>query len=62
MLRAEGISSKHETEANQFAADLLMPLKLVNQLIAEELNTLPAFPEKLVLSKVTLSIKMGVPA
>lgn len=61
MLRAAGMSSAQETQANQFAADLLMPYDLINRAISMGYNTVEKLAEQFQVSKVAMSIRLGVP-
>ncbi len=55
-----GILPEHETEANQFAASLLMPKNIIDQLRASNLSA-EEIANKLQVSHHAASIRMGVP-
>lgn len=61
MLRAEGMSSRQEQEANRFAADLLMPFDLINREMTAGNNTVSGLADKFGVSKVAMAIRLGVP-
>jgi Zn-dependent peptidase ImmA (M78 family) len=61
MLRAEGISSKYEVEANAFAAELLMPFPLIEKLVNEGCNEVSALAKKLQVSEIAMAIRLGYP-
>jgi hypothetical protein len=50
-----------ETQANQYAADLLMPWKLINQLQNAGSTDLPSLANKLAVSRQALAIRLGLP-
>ena len=52
------ITSKHETQANQFAASVLMPESLVNKLHDEFGGNLDELSKKLQASKQAISIRL----
>lgn len=61
LLRAEGFSNWMETQANQFAADLLMPYPLLEQYIQAGHKTVPALAKAFGVSEVAMSIRIGSP-
>lgn len=61
MLRAAGMSSSQETQANQYAADLLMPYELINRATQMGFNTVDALAEQFQVSKVAMAIRLGMP-
>lgn len=54
------ITQKHETEANQFAAELLMPRETVDRMIADG-RTVAQMADDLGVSRHAMSIRAGVP-
>lgn len=50
-----------EAQANQYAADILMPINLINIELANGLNTIEELADKFQVSKSAMSIRMGVP-
>ena len=54
-----GLSSRAETEANQMAADILMPYALISKLIDEGADTLEKIAERLQVSLAALRIRLG---
>jgi Zn-dependent peptidase ImmA (M78 family) len=50
-----------ETEANQFAADLLMPYHLILQLKDQGVTEIDQLAEKLRVSQQALKIRLGIP-
>lgn len=61
MLRSKKLSDRNEVEANQFAADLLMPLPLVNRLIAQGIRDVSSLAKHLQVSDVAMAIRLGHP-
>jgi Zn-dependent peptidase ImmA (M78 family) len=55
-----GLSSKQETQANQLAAEILMPFPLIEQLMAQGNRTIEELAEALEVSKAAISIRLGV--
>ena len=55
------LSNKTEAEANAFAADLLMPWTLINDLAEQGVTTPRALAERLEVSEVAMSIRLGMP-
>jgi len=56
-----GLSSRQETEANEFAADLLMPWSLIQKLTAAGVTTAEGLAEALQVSQVAMNIRLGIP-
>ncbi len=56
-----GLSSREETQANQMAADILMPFKLIKKLMDEGETTLEGLTKRLQVSPVALKIRLGLP-
>lgn len=50
-----------ESEANRFAANLLMPRKLVWEFVEQGVDTVEELAEKFNVSKSAMSIRLGVP-
>ena len=61
LLRAEGFTGQQETQANAFAADLLMPRDMIDQKMAEGVTTVEALAKAFGVSKVAMSIRLGLP-
>lgn len=61
LLRAEGLSSRQEREANQFAADLLMPRDLIAQAMRDGYTEVDSLAELFKVSKVAMAIQLGLP-
>jgi predicted transcriptional regulator len=55
------LSGPQETQANYFAADVLMPWSLINQLQAAGNKELPTLAQQLGVSKQALAIRLGLP-
>jgi len=49
-----------EREANEFAADILMPWALINSLMAEGCDELPKIADRLKVSRQALAIRLGL--
>ena len=56
-----GLSSREETQANQMAADILMPFGLLNKLLDEGENTVDGLAKRLQVSLAALKIRLGLP-
>lgn len=56
-----GITAKEETEANRFAADILMPFSLIRSLIAAGIRTPDQLASKLQVSIPAIRIRLGLP-
>jgi Zn-dependent peptidase ImmA (M78 family) len=56
-----GLSSREETQANQMAADILMPFKLISKLMDDGESTLEGLAQRLQVSLVALKIRLGLP-
>jgi len=54
------LSNKKETEANQLAADILMPFHLIEKLMAQGTRTLSELADALEVSKSAMAIRLGV--
>lgn len=61
LLRSDSMSNAMEREANQFAADLLMPFPLVNQIIASGVRDLTSLARNLKVSEIAMGIRLGHP-
>ena len=55
------LSNKEETEANKFAADVLMPYALIDSLTAQGVDTPERLAEALHVSCVAMNIRLGLP-
>lgn len=60
LYRSEHLSGAQETEANKFAADILMPFHLL-QNFARSVNNLDELARKFGVSKHALSVRLGIP-
>ena len=56
-----GLSSREETQANQMAADILMPFPLINKLVDQGETTIEKLAKRLQVSLPALKIRLGVP-
>jgi Zn-dependent peptidase ImmA (M78 family) len=54
-----GLSDKMEAEANKLAADILMPLSLIETLIAQGKTSIEELAEALEVSKTAVGIRLG---
>lgn len=61
LLRANGLSTLIEQQANRFAADLLMPFPLINRLFQEGVTTVSALARRLQVSEIAMGIRLGHP-
>jgi len=61
LYRAVGFSSKQEVEANKFAADILMPWHLLDQMVHSEPTTIEDLADRFEVSEVAMSIRLGFP-
>jgi Zn-dependent peptidase ImmA (M78 family) len=57
-----GLSSREETQANQMAANILMPFRLINKLIDDGESTLEGLAKRLQVSSIALKIRLGLSA
>ena len=55
------LRGRFESQANRFAANLLMPQKLVREFIAQGVDTVEELAEKFEVSRSAMSIQLGVP-
>jgi Zn-dependent peptidase ImmA (M78 family) len=56
-----GLSDNMEAEANQLAADILMPIPLIEKLIAQGFRSIEELADKLEVSKTAIGIRLGAP-
>jgi len=56
-----GLSNREETQANQMAADILMPFPLINRLVDEGESSIEKLAARLQVSLQALKIRLGVP-
>ena len=61
LLRAEGLTGYQETQANAFAADLLMPRDLIAQKMAAGVTTVAELAKAFGVSQIAMSIRLGLP-
>lgn len=60
-LYRSGLPSTIETQANNLAAEILMPWHLIDQAMREGYNTVPLLADIFNVSKSAMSIRLGVP-
>ncbi len=56
-----GLAHWQETEANNFAADILMPWELINKLTDAGVNTPEALATAFNVSQIAMNIRLGLP-
>ncbi|ADP70678.1 protein of unknown function DUF955 [Rhodomicrobium vannielii ATCC 17100] len=61
LLRAQGLSNTLESQANRFAADILMPYELIQTLVDQGINGIDALANSLQVSQIALAIRLGHP-
>jgi Zn-dependent peptidase ImmA (M78 family) len=61
LLRSDGLSNATESQANKFAADLLMPYPLIDSLVREGVTGIDALAIRLQVSQIALAIRLGYP-
>lgn len=61
LLRAEGLTGGQEAEANNFAADLLMPRDLITQMMESGVGSVKDLAAAFKVSQVAMSIRLGLP-
>ena len=61
LLRAHGMSNRQELEANEFAADLLMPWELINQAMDSGITTVDDLASHFKVSRLAMGIRLGLP-
>lgn len=61
MLRAEGMTNWQETEANRFAADLIMPRDLISEAIESGTTKVSDLARLFHVSEIAMSIRLGLP-
>ena len=60
-LRAEGMTNWQETQANQFAADLLMPMDLISRAMDDGTTSVSGLAKLFKVSEIAMSIRLGLP-
>jgi Zn-dependent peptidase ImmA (M78 family) len=60
LLRAEGLTNSQESEANRFAADLLMPRDLIADAMKNGTTTVSGLASLFKVSEVAMSIRLGL--
>ena len=60
-LYRSGLSGSLERQANNYAANLLMPWHLINNAVEEGANSIEELAEKLKVSRTAMSIRLGIP-
>jgi len=61
-LRSDSLSNDEEVEANKFAADLIMPRPLINELMRSGNKSVKGLAKALNVSEVAMAIRLGHPA
>lgn len=61
LLRSEGMSNQQEKEANRFAANLLMPMELIEKEMASGNSSVSGLARKFQVSPTAMSIRLGLP-
>ena len=61
LLRSDGMSNRQEVEANKFAASLLMPMDQIEKAMAEGYNTPEKLADRFQVSRIAMSIRLGLP-
>lgn len=61
LLRSTGISNRQEREANEFAADLLMPRDLIEQALKDGYTSVEKLADLFKVSKIAMGIRLGLP-
>lgn len=61
LLRAAGMTSAQETQANRFAADLLMPRNLIDLAMTEGHTSVRQLASLFQVSEIAMSIRLGLP-
>jgi len=56
-----GLSTSEEVAANNFAAQILMPMDLIQKLISEGVNDVPALAARFQVSQPAMKIRLGIP-
>ena len=60
-LYRSGLSGRLEVEANNFAANILMPWHLIDEALENSADSIQQIADKLEVSKSAISIRLGVP-
>lgn len=61
LLRAEGFTGYQETQANAFAADLLMPRELIQRKMEQGITSVADLARAFGVSQIAMSIRLGLP-
>ncbi|MGU3399217.1 ImmA/IrrE family metallo-endopeptidase [Brucellaceae bacterium D45D] len=61
LLRSTGISNRQEQQANQFAADLLMPRSLIEKAMQDGYTTVETLADLFQVSRIAMGIRLGLP-
>lgn len=61
LLRSSGISNRQEREANEFAADLLMPRDLIEKALKDGYTSVDKLSALFQVSKIAMGIRLGLP-
>ena len=60
-LYRSGLSNSIETQANSYAADILMPWDLIDKAIRQGVNTVERLADMFDVSNSAISIRLGIP-
>lgn len=60
LLRSNGLSNRQEREANKFAAELLMPAKLISKALEDGYRTPQSLAKLFHVSELAMSIQLGL--
>jgi Zn-dependent peptidase ImmA (M78 family) len=56
-----GLSTAEEIAANRLAAQILMPMELIQTLISQGVNDVPSLAAKFQVSQAAMKIRLGIP-
>lgn len=56
-----GLSTREEVAANNLAAQILMPMELIQKLINQGTKDVPSLAEKFQVSQAAMKIRLGIP-
>ncbi len=56
-----GLSTREEVEANRLAAQILMPMALIQKVIAEGVKDVPSLAARFQVSQDAMRIRLGIP-
>lgn len=61
LFRSDRLSNWMEVQANRFAADLLMPYDLIDELVRQGVDSVPELAKALGVSEIAMGIRLGHP-